>query len=144
MAISPAPLPPNEMTDFDPPVVLLAEDDDAFRALVASTLRRDGYDVIEAPDGEHLQRLIREMCCSWQEPRPELIISDIRMPGGSGLDALRTLRDLDPFTPVILMTGFGSAQTTRDATRLGAWTVLAKPFDLSALRRRVRELLPLG
>lgn len=124
------------------PSILLAEDDTMFRGLVAGVLRRDGYRVIEVRDGERLGRLLRSLLFSGHERRPELVITDVRMPGASGIEILRSLRSYDRFTPVILMTGFGSPETTRVAERLGASAVYSKPFDLRDLRRKVNEILP--
>jgi two-component system response regulator (stage 0 sporulation protein F) len=133
---------PTSLEEVTTPTVLLAEDDTMFRGLVAGVLRRDGYRVVEARDGERLGRLVRSMLLSGHERRPELIITDVRMPGITGIEVLRSLRSYDRFIPVILMTGFGSAETTRVAERLGAAAVYSKPFDLRDLRRKVHEMLP--
>jgi two-component system response regulator (stage 0 sporulation protein F) len=133
---------PNAIEEVTTPSILLAEDDTMFRGLVAGMLRRDGYRVVEAKDGERLARLVRSMLLSGHERRPELIITDIRMPGITGIEVLRSLRSFDRFVPVILMTGFGSAETSRVAERLGAAAVYSKLFDLRDLRRKVHEMLP--
>ncbi|NUO51291.1 MAG: response regulator [Polyangiaceae bacterium] len=133
----------SEGFEIEPPIVLLGEDDDTFRALIAGLLRADGYVVIEAKDGARLQYLVRTLLESGRAPRPELIITDIRMPGMSGLDVLEALRELDWYTPVILMTGFGSDETIAEATELGAAEVFNKPFDLELLRQRVHSVLPI-
>jgi CheY-like chemotaxis protein len=127
----------------EPPVVLLAEDDDTFRTLVAGVLRADGYKVLEAKDGARLQQLVQCLLQSGRDPRPELIISDVRMPGPSGLGILELLREHDWYTPVILMTGFGSRDVERKAHALGAAAVLSKPFGLEVLRQRVQDILPI-
>lgn len=126
-----------------PPRVLLAEDDDDMRHLVADALRRDGYFVIEAPDGARLRQFVDLLLRSGQaDPRPELVITDVHMPGLSGLEVVEWLRELDWLTPVIVVTGFGDRETRQRAAELGVTTVLEKPIDLAALRRRVRELVP--
>jgi CheY-like chemotaxis protein len=125
------------------PTILLADDDDDLRALVALMLRRNGYHVVEARNGEHLLQLIQAFFYSGQKLRaPELILSDVRMPGWSGLEVLDWLRGSDRLTPVILFTAFGSDSVHRAAVELGATDVLDKPFDLRALERRVREVVP--
>lgn len=128
---------------IEPPTILLGEDDDTFRALVAGVLRADGYVVEEASDGTRLQRLIRQMLLANAGERAELLITDIRMPGLSGLHVLETLRELDWYTPVIVMTGFGSVETEAHALELGAMAVLNKPFELEELRRRVHAAAPI-
>jgi len=144
------PFPPraasmNTLLDPEPPRIILADDDDDMRQLVASVLRADGYFVLEARDGAKLQKLAHTLLYSGlADPRPELVISDIRMPGLSGLDVVSWLRELDWMTPVILLTGFGDAETHRKARELGVAAVFDKPFDLSVLRRRVRDIVPHG
>jgi DNA-binding NtrC family response regulator len=70
-----------------------------------------------------------------------LIISDVRMPGVSGLDVLATLRREDWSTPVILMTAFGDLETRAEARRLGAKALFDKPFDVDDLRTAVSWFL---
>ena len=127
------------------PTILLADDDDDLRTLVALMLRRNRYHVVEARNGEHLLQLIQAYFYSGQKLRaPELILSDVRMPGWSGLEVLDWLRGSDHLTPVILFTAFGSDSVHRTAAALGATDILDKPFDLRALERRVREVVPLS
>ncbi len=128
--------------EIDPPLVLLAEDDDMFRQLLSGILRRDGYNVLEAKDGVRLRRLVEELLQSGRDTRPELIISDIRMPGASGLGVLELLRVYDWYTPVTLMTAFGGPEVLARARQLGAATVFSKPFALEDFRRRVQDILP--
>lgn len=133
---------PEPSYEIDPPLVLLAEDDDMFRQLLSGILRRDGYNVLEAKDGARLRRLVEELLQSGRDARPELIISDVRMPGASGLGVLELLRAYDWYTPVILMTAFGSPEVEARARQLGAAVVFSKPFALEDFRRRVQDILP--
>ena len=133
---------PEPSYEIEPPLVLLAEDDDMFRHLLSGILRRDGYNVLEAKDGARLRRLVEELLQSGCDARPELIISDVRMPGASGLGVLELLRVYDWYTPVILMTAFGSPELEARARQLGAATVFSKPFALEDFRRRVQDILP--
>jgi signal transduction histidine kinase len=71
--------------------------------------------------------------------RPDVIISDIRMPGASGIDGLRLIREIDRDTSVIMLTGYGDLATAREAIRLGANDYLSKPFDADDMLRLVRE-----
>jgi CheY-like chemotaxis protein len=134
---------PEPSYEIDPPLVLLAEDDDMFRHLLSGILRRDGYNVLEAKDGTRLRRLVEELLQSGRDARPELIISDVRMPGASGLGVLELLRVYDWYTPVILMTAFGGPEVEARARQLGAATVFSKPFALEDFRRRVQDILPM-
>jgi DNA-binding response OmpR family regulator len=110
--------------------VLLAEDDAETRALLAMKLRKEGYDVVELTNGRELLSRIRSSLLGNSGPAPELIITDIRMPGPNGLKVLAGLRQSSWSTPVILMTAFGDAETHAEARRLGAYAVFDKPFDL--------------
>jgi DNA-binding response OmpR family regulator len=121
--------------------VLLAEDDHEMRRLLASTLRREHCDVIEAGNGLQLAELIAlERSAENTGPGLDLIISDVRMPGRSGLEVLTVLRRNDKETPVILITAFGEPDTHAEAYRLGALAVFNKPFDIDDLRMMVASL----
>ncbi len=115
--------------------VLLAEDDPAFRRLLASALRADGFDVLEAATGEELGALIASHVLNSEEELPiDLIISDVRMPRASGLEVIVGLRNLDWATPIILMTAFSDDTLHMEARRLGVGAVFDKPFDLEDMR----------
>lgn len=122
------------------PRVLLAEDDVEMRALVSAVLRRDGYEVIEARNGVELASLVQSEVLQPALGVPvDVLITDVVMPGRTGLDVLAWLRSRDRSTPVLLVTAFGSAELHEEARRLGA-AVLDKPFELAELRRVVRAL----
>jgi DNA-binding response OmpR family regulator len=122
--------------------ILLVEDDAEMRAMVASCLRRDGYTVIEAADGDGaLDWLGPGVLEGELERTPDLIVSDIRLPYFSGLDILEGLSIAATPVPVILITGFGDDETHAKARELGARCVLDKPFDLVVLRGAVRSVL---
>jgi DNA-binding response OmpR family regulator len=125
-----------------PPRILLAEDDDEMRALVACVLRTDGYQVTEVRDGG---RLLVQIASAYRaqgrDAACDVFVSDIRMPVCSGVEILEGLRRAHWTTPVILMTAFGNSATRRRAEALGA-IVFDKPFDLDALRAAVRNALP--
>jgi signal transduction histidine kinase len=69
-----------------------------------------------------------------QEKQPDAVITDIRMPGASGIDGLRRIREIDPHVAVIMLTGFGALETAQEALRLGANDYIAKPFDAREMR----------
>ena len=128
-----------------PPRILLAEDDPAMRELLASSLRHDGYDVVEVKNGIELLKRIHQIGSSFLQGRPEpldMVITDVRMPGFSGLEVLECLRDSDWKLPVIVITALGDAATHHRAHDLGATEVLDKPFDLDRLREIVLRVVP--
>jgi len=133
----------DERSDRESPQILLAEDDDEMRAMLASMLRRYDYEVIEASDGLSLiTQLEAEAAGRNTGPLIELVISDVRMPGRSGLEVLEGLRAQHRNMPFILITAFGDPETHAAARRLGAIAVLDKPFELDHLRALVCNLLP--
>jgi DNA-binding response OmpR family regulator len=126
------------------PTILLVEDDDEMRLMLASTLRRDGYTVVEAADGDGALEWLGPGVLEGDPDRlPALIVSDIRLPYFSGLEILEGVQLARRRLPVILITAFGDAETHARARKLGAECVLDKPFDLGDLRAAVRlALLP--
>jgi len=123
------------------PRILLAEDDAAFRRLLASILEAEGYEVIEAEDGVALLANIES---TRARADPFLVVADVRMPGLGGLDVLAILRCADWKTPVILITAFGDEATHAEGRDLGAIAVFDKPFRIEQLRGAVLEAMPPG
>ena len=120
--------------------VLLVEDEAELRELFGLSLTRAGYDVVYAADGkEVLDRLASSFASEGHFGRFDVVVSDIRMPGFSGLHLLVALHHWSPGLPVILMTAFADESTRRDAHRLGAAAVLSKPFQLLALASAVEQ-----
>lgn len=123
------------------PRVLLAEDDEEMRKTLASFLRSAGYPVIECCDGAQLFKMF---CASQRYLYPEgysLLITDVRMPGLSGLEVLEGFHGKPGFPPVILITAFGDQETHARARILGAIGVLNKPFEVEDLMAMVRDIL---
>lgn len=106
--------------------LLLVDDDEAFRSRLALALRARNYEVREAADAAAAIDLARA-------ETPERAIVDLRMPGASGLDLVRSLKALDPSTEIVVLTGYGSIATALDAVRLGARDYLAKPVDVDRI-----------
>ncbi|MCE9672233.1 response regulator [Myxococcus stipitatus] len=138
----PWPLPP--LARGTRPRVLLAEDQPEMRALMRGALRRRGYDVVEATDGPGLVQAIIDGLLASQTQVPDLIVTDVRMPGYSGLEVVARLRREGWTTPVILITAFGDAQLHQEAELLGAARVLDKPFAMEDLCDAVGALVPTG
>ncbi len=120
-----------------PHSILLAEDDHDFRALLGTYLRTDGYVVDDFCDGGRLLHRLFELHGRVGADFPDLIITDVRMPGLTGIDALDFLYRVGSRIPVVVITAFGDVATHALARELGAFLVLDKPFDLSDLRRIV-------
>jgi DNA-binding response OmpR family regulator len=137
-------LPPAMSSTRHQPRVLIVEDDDAFRTLLARKLHRKNLDVVEAASVEDAFDAVAETAPG-QSARPfDVVISDLRLPGMTGFHLLTTLRKYDATLRIILITAFGDAATHREAGRLGAVAVFNKPFDLDELTAAVlQEQTPL-
>ena len=113
--------------------VLLVEDDDAFRERLATALIRRHLTVWQAGNPAEAKAV------ALSEPIDGAVI-DLRMPGGSGLDVVREVHELQPAARLIVLTGYGSIATALEAVRLGAADYVTKPADadqiLAALRGR--------
>jgi DNA-binding response OmpR family regulator len=126
------------------PRVILAEDDDNMRALVADILRDEGLDVEEVPDGRSLLLRLGEAVLRRRRGTGiDLVVSDVRMPFCSGLDVLKKIALTHGATPVLLMTAFSERGLDARVRELGG-RLLDKPFTPLALRQAVRELLVPG
>jgi CheY-like chemotaxis protein len=121
------------------PEALVAEDDEDMRMLIAQALREEGFNVLSSNSGWELLEHIGARMRTSQGRSLDLIVTDVRMPGITGLEILAGLRENDWSTPVILMTAFGDAELHAEAERLGVVAVLDKPFELDTLRKLVRQ-----
>ena len=134
-----------ETTVTNPYHILLAEDDKEMRALLALSLRKAGYEVTECHDGvgllTHLAPLLLPNGIGDNDV--DLIISDIRMPGFTGMEVLEGAPKNEGFPPMILITAFGDEETHVLAKEFGAAAMFDKPFDMDDLLAKVHELLPL-
>jgi len=126
--------------------ILLAEDDKEMRSLLALMLKKEGYQVCECTDGLSLLDMLSSFFLPGEEHENfDLIISDIRMPGVTGMEILMGANELDNFPPIILITAFGDKETHMQAERLGAVALFDKPFDIDEMLKKVRAtLLPLA
>src|SRR3989304_5304871 len=110
-----------------PPLILVADDNRDIREfLEQAVLIPAGYSVRSVGDGMSALTLALDL-------RPDLVISDLQMPGLQGLDLIRRLRQDRPTLPVILMTSEGSEPVVVEALRAGAADYLAKPFEAEQL-----------
>ena len=119
--------------------ILIAEDDRVLRTLLARHLRRGGFEVIEARDGTTALTRLGDALCE-EDASYDLLISDVQMPGHTGLDLASELKRGSWPTPILLITAFGSEEVHAEAERLGA-TMLDKPLDLDVLTTAVERLL---
>src|SRR5580693_6817358 len=112
--------------------LLLVEDKNELRAMLKKALERAGYAVDEAPDGTTAIQKVRAR-------RYLMVITDLKMPGASGLDVLRESKSADATIPVLLLTAFGSVEEAVSAMKEGAFDFLQKPVDLDHLKLLVQR-----
>ncbi len=110
--------------------VLVVDDEGAIRYSVSKTLQRVGYNVNEASSGEEALEMMRNQ-------RYDVVLTDIRMPGLTGVELLKRIKDIAPDAIVILMTGYASLGTAVEALRLGAHDYLIKPSSSQDIRQSV-------
>lgn len=114
--------------------ILVVDDDEVSGRLFAEVLESDGHEVHQARSGEEaLDSLRRETY--------DLLLVDVRMPGITGLDVTRTMRQEQPLLPVIVMTAFGSIETAVEAIHEGAYDYVSKPMNLDELKKIVFRAL---
>lgn len=108
------------------PSILLCDDDEVFVKRLARAFTDRGYDVRVAGGYD-------EALAAAAAESPEYAVVDLRMPGKSGLELVRELKQIDPSTRIVVLTGYGSIATAVDAVRLGALNYLTKPADADDL-----------
>ena len=113
--------------------ILLVDDENHFRERLARALTKRGYQVTEAANFDEAIASLKETC-------PDMAVFDLRMPGRSGLDLVKSALDLHPGLKIVVLTGYGSIATATEAIRLGALNYISKPADtdeiLSAFNAR--------
>ena len=117
--------------------VLIIEDEAKMRRLLELNLAEDGLSTVSAGDAETGLRLLRENSV-------DLVLTDLKLPGMSGLEFLHTLREQHSVIPVVVMTAFGSVETAVEAMKAGASDNVLKPFSLVEMRMVVRKELDVG
>jgi DNA-binding NtrC family response regulator len=112
--------------------LLLVEDKAELRAMLRKALEKAGYKIEEAPDATVAVTQVRSR-------RYLVVLTDLKLPGGSGIDVLRASKEADPTIPVILMTAFGSVEEAVTAMKEGAFDFIQKPVDLDHLKLLVER-----
>ena len=114
--------------------ILLVEDEPPVRRLIKRILSTERAKILTAGSGAQALQIAERIAV-------DLVILDIKLPDVDGTEILRRLRDLDADVAVIMVTGYGSAETVRAAMELGAFDYLTKPFSGEEMSRVVREAL---
>ena len=114
------------------PRILVVEDDQALRELIVGSIEEWGFDALASADASEAMEALGSL-------EPDVILSDVIMPGMSGRDLLAEIRAREPDVPVILMTAFAEVDKAVNAVHAGAFDYLSKPFSLSSLRSKLEE-----
>ncbi len=117
--------------------ILIVDDDAQLRTSFERLLRVEGHRVLVAPSGEVGLELARR-------EEPDLIIQDVRLPGMSGLETFRRVREFAPKLPVIVMTAFGTTEIAIEATKMGAYDYVLKPFDIPTILSLIERAVEAG
>jgi DNA-binding NtrC family response regulator len=122
--------------------VLLAEDDDELRWALEECLKREGYEVIAVPDGNSvLNHLGAALLLEQREDPPDVIITDLRLPGFTGMHLLEAIRSKGWTVPVVVISAFGDEGTRAHARQLGATAFLDKPIETDELKTVIQNAL---
>ena len=115
--------------------ILIVDDERTLARAVRAFLQESGYEAEVAGDAEQALGLLETL-------RPDVVFSDVRLPGMSGIELLRRIREFDPALPVVIMTAYGTIEGAVEAVKLGAFDYIKKPVDLEELKllaERARE-----
>jgi DNA-binding NtrC family response regulator len=114
--------------------ILVVDDEVEICDLLQNFLTQEGYQVFSATNGV-------EAISLGKQNEPDLALLDIKMPGMDGIEVFRKLRQLRKDMGVIILTGYGTLGTAKEAMRLGAYDYLTKPFDLGLVKNVIQEAL---
>ncbi|MDD4952041.1 MAG: sigma-54 dependent transcriptional regulator [Desulfovibrionaceae bacterium] len=117
--------------------ILIVDDDSQLRQSFEKLLSGEGHEVRTASSGEAGVERVREKV-------PDVVVMDVRMPGMSGLEAFKAMRGVEPNLPVIIMTAYGTTDTAIEATKLGAFDYILKPFDIPDILKLLDQAVEAG
>src|SRR5512145_2040026 len=112
--------------------VLIVDDEPDVVTNWSRVLERDGYRCFGATESQHALRML-------EAERPDVVLTDLQMPGADGLVILRRATDLDPDVAVLVITGHGTVESAVEAMRLGAFDYLLKPLPSNDVLRLAVE-----
>ena len=114
--------------------ILIADDHDSLRRGLAQALTEASHDIEEAPNGNAAIEKLHEGFF-------DVVVSDLKMGGSTGLEVLKTAKTLHPTTAVILMTAFGSVSNAVEAMKAGAFDFVQKPFEIEEMEVKIAKAL---
>ncbi|MDP4726021.1 MAG: response regulator, partial [Desulfobacterales bacterium] len=117
--------------------ILIVDDDDQLRKSFHKLLTEEGYRVVSAASGESGIDIFRQTV-------PDLVVLDVRLPGINGIETFRVMHAAEPKLPVIIMTAFGTTETAIEATKMGAFDYILKPFEIPDMLTVIQQGLEAG
>jgi two-component system response regulator RegA len=123
----------SKLIEDDRPLLLLVDDDDVFRGVLARALQKRGFSVVSASDVPSALELA-------EATPPEFAVVDLKMPGPSGLALVKRLNELDAATRIVVLTGYASIATAVEAVKLGATHYLAKPANADEIMAALEKV----
>jgi len=119
--------------NMDRAAILIVEDEETQRSLLAGLLRKEGYSVEEAGDGVRAIELFRIKTI-------DLVLLDFKLPDMDGLTILKSVKEINPEVEIIMITAFGSIENAVNALKSGASEYLTKPIDLDDLLFKIKKI----
>ena len=117
---------------MNPMKILLVDDEQEFVAALAERLELRGYQVEAVNSGEEALQAV-------EAAPPKAVVLDVKMPGLSGLEVLKSIKAQFPSMPVLLLTGYGSTEDGMKGMRFGAYDYLMKPLNIEDLIKKIHE-----
>lgn len=114
--------------------ILVVDDEDALRTVLSNELTSEGYDVNTASNGD-------EAISTIQKKLFDLVLLDIKMPGLTGFEVLKFVKEKHPKTKVVMLTGFADLKNAIESKKLGAEDFVSKPYDLVDLLTTIERVL---
>lgn len=114
--------------------ILVVDDEPAIGNLFQKFLGKRGYRVVATTNGKDaINKVVKET--------PDLVFLDIKMPGMDGIELMQELKKINKKLAVVILTGYGSLKTAREAMKLGAYDYITKPFDIKLIMLVTKEVL---
>lgn len=117
--------------------ILVIDDDDQLRKSFCKLLKEENYSVISAASGEAGLEIVKQNTL-------DLVIIDMRLPGISGMETFKRIKDIDSKLPAIIVTAYGTTQIAIEATKMGAYDYVLKPFDVPEMLNLIKQAIEAG
>src|SRR3989338_648269 len=114
--------------------ILVVDDEESLREFLEIMLKREGYEITTAADGDKAIKLMKKQSF-------DLVLTDLQMPKVHGMEVLAQAKDMDPEIVVIVITAFGSTESAVEAMKLGAYDYITKPFKIDEIKLIIKKAL---